>query len=183
MRKSPPKPRPTISVNQPGFLMGSTSHVRELSGGVSNIVLRVDVRGQPPFVIKQCRERCASRWTGTPRSIGSGPNAPHCNYSAHSCPMVQSRRFCSRIVPNYLFAMTCARRRGHVEDAPDRRPHRPEHRRAARHSSGLDPCGRTRHPALRESLADTSLFEELRIDPYYRTAAAAHPELARASTT
>src|SRR5580698_6886670 len=31
--------------------------VRELSGGVSNIVLRVAVRGKPPFVIKQCRER------------------------------------------------------------------------------------------------------------------------------
>ena len=31
--------------------------VRELSGGVSNIVLRVDVAGRPPFVIKQCRER------------------------------------------------------------------------------------------------------------------------------
>ena len=31
--------------------------VRELSGGVSNIVLRVDIRGKPPFVIKQCRER------------------------------------------------------------------------------------------------------------------------------
>ena len=31
--------------------------VRELSGGVSNIVLRVDVPGQPPFVLKQCRER------------------------------------------------------------------------------------------------------------------------------
>ena len=31
--------------------------VRELSGGVSNIVLRVDVPGKPPFVIKQCRER------------------------------------------------------------------------------------------------------------------------------
>ena len=31
--------------------------VRELSGGVSNIVLRVDVAGKPPFVLKQCRER------------------------------------------------------------------------------------------------------------------------------
>src|SRR5262245_42676098 len=31
--------------------------VRELTGGVSNIVLRVDVSGRSPFVIKQCRER------------------------------------------------------------------------------------------------------------------------------
>ena len=33
-------------------------------------------------------------------------------------------------------------------------------------------------PALRETLSDTSLFEELRVDPYYRTAARAHPDLA-----
>ncbi len=31
--------------------------VRELTGGVSNIVLRVEIQGKPPFVIKQCRER------------------------------------------------------------------------------------------------------------------------------
>ena len=36
-----------------------------------------------------------------------------------------------------------------------------------------------RHPALRDTLSDTSLFEELRVDPYYRTAARAHPDLAR----
>src|SRR5262249_22057048 len=36
---------------------GAFIHVRELTGGVSNIVLRVDVSGRAPFVIKQCRER------------------------------------------------------------------------------------------------------------------------------
>ena len=34
------------------------------------------------------------------------------------------------------------------------------------------------HPALRGTLADTSLFEELRVDPYYRTVARRHPDLA-----
>src|SRR5262249_18271044 len=34
------------------------------------------------------------------------------------------------------------------------------------------------HPALRGTLADTSLFDELRVDPYYRTAARVHPDLA-----
>jgi 5-methylthioribose kinase len=33
----------------------------------------------------------------------------------------------------------------------------------------------SRRPELGGTLADTSLFEELRIDPYYRTAARAHP--------
>lgn len=36
---------------------GAELRVRELTGGVSNIVLRVDVPGQPPVVLKQCRER------------------------------------------------------------------------------------------------------------------------------
>ena len=31
--------------------------VRELTGGVSNVVLRVDIAGRKPLVIKQCRER------------------------------------------------------------------------------------------------------------------------------
>ena len=35
-----------------------------------------------------------------------------------------------------------------------------------------------RHPALKTTLADTSLFDELRVDPYYRTTARAHPALA-----
>ncbi len=36
---------------------GQSIRVRELSGGVSNVVLRVDVADRPSFVIKQCRER------------------------------------------------------------------------------------------------------------------------------
>ena len=34
-----------------------------------------------------------------------------------------------------------------------------------------------KHPALSGVLADTSLFDELRVDPYYRTIARAHPDL------
>ena len=36
---------------------GQSIRVRELSGGVSNVVLRVDLEDRPCFVIKQCRER------------------------------------------------------------------------------------------------------------------------------
>ena len=49
--------------------------VRELSGGVSNVVLRVDVRGQAPFVIKQCRERLRVAMDCAPGLIASGPSA------------------------------------------------------------------------------------------------------------
>jgi 5-methylthioribose kinase len=34
------------------------------------------------------------------------------------------------------------------------------------------------HPAMQALLSDTSLFDELRVDPYYRTAANAHPDMA-----
>src|SRR5215475_13782057 len=36
---------------------GAEVSVRELTGGVSNIVLHVDAAGRPPVVLKQCRER------------------------------------------------------------------------------------------------------------------------------
>ena len=80
---------------------------------------------------------------------------------------------------NYLFAMTCAPddsvtwktqlMAGHVDPQI-----------AARLGTILGTIhaeGR-RHPALAATLADTSLFDELRVDPYYRTTARAHPDLA-----
>ncbi len=81
--------------------------------------------------------------------------------------------------PNYLFAMTCA-----ADDAVTWK---------SLLMDGLaDPAIASRlgtilgtihsdspsHPALRGTLADTSLFEELRVDPYYRTVARRHPDLA-----
>src|SRR5689334_18673520 len=40
---------------------GRAVAVRALGGGVSNVVLRVDVEEQPPFVLKQSRERLRTR--------------------------------------------------------------------------------------------------------------------------
>jgi 5-methylthioribose kinase len=153
--------------------------VRELSGGVSNIVLRVDVRGEPPFVIKQCRERLrvVMDWRAPLDRIWTERAALGLLHSILPDGAVPTVLFEDR--PEYLFAMTCA-----PDDAvtwktqlmaglvdPDV---------AARlgtilgtiHASAPD------HPALREELSNTSLFDELRVDPYYRTAARSHPDLA-----
>jgi 5-methylthioribose kinase len=79
----------------------------------------------------------------------------------------------------YLFAMTCA-----PADAVTWKTHLM--------AGQIDPTVATRlgtilgtihvearrHLAMPTTLSDTSLFEELRIDPYYRTAAIAHPDLA-----
>ena len=51
--------------------------VRELSGGVSNIVLRVEIRGKPPFVIKQCRERLRVAMDWRACRIGCGVGRRH----------------------------------------------------------------------------------------------------------
>jgi 5-methylthioribose kinase len=153
--------------------------VRELSGGVSNIVLRVDVRGRPPFVVKQCRERLrvAMDWRAPLERIWTEQATLDLLQSILPEGTVPRVLFEDRA--EYLFAMTCA-----PDDAvtwktqlmadivdPDI---------AARLGTILANIHAEApgHHALRESLADASLFEELRVDPYYRTVARAHPDVA-----
>jgi 5-methylthioribose kinase len=153
--------------------------VRELSGGVSNIVLRVDILGQPPLVIKQCRERLrvAMEWRVPLERIWVERATLDLLGAILPQGAVPAVLFEDR--PEYLFAMTCA-----PDDAvtwktllmdgqtdPDI---------AARLGSmlGAIHAQAPRHPRLREALSDTTLFEELRVDPYYRTAARAHPDVA-----
>ncbi len=81
---------------------------------------------------------------------------------------------------NYLFAMTCA-----PDDAVTWKSHLLAGNVDPGIAVGLGAILGTIHAeapgdiALRGQLSDTSLFDELRIDPYYRTAARAHPDLAR----
>jgi 5-methylthioribose kinase len=158
---------------------GAYARVRELAGGVSNIVLRVDVTGRPPFVIKQCRERLRVAmewharldriWTESATLSVLGEILP-----AGTVPQVL---FEDR--PNYLFAMTCA-----PDDAVTWKSHlmagRVDRAIATRLGTilGTIHAEAPGHPALRGILADTSLFDELRVDPYYRTTARRHPNLA-----
>jgi 5-methylthioribose kinase len=81
--------------------------------------------------------------------------------------------------PNYLFAMTCAPD-GAVTWKSQLMEGRVDSRIAARLGGALATIhsGARTHAALRRTLADTRLFEELRIDPYYRTVARRHPDLA-----
>lgn len=153
--------------------------VRELSGGVSNIVLRVEVAGRPPVVIKQCRERLrvAMEWRARLDRIWAERAALELIGSILPPGSVPSVLFEDR--PNFLFAMTCA-------------PDDSATWKTRLMSGDCDPQiaadlgtllgtihreART-HPILHQELADTSLFDELRVDPYYRTTARAHPRLA-----
>ena len=78
--------------------------------------------------------------------------------------------------PNYLFAMTCA-----PDDSATWKTHlmagQADPQIAARLGTilGTIHADAPGHRLLQETLADTSLFDELRVDPYYRTIARAHP--------
>jgi 5-methylthioribose kinase len=153
--------------------------VRELSGGVSNIVLRVDSPGKPPFVLKQCRERLRvpMEWYARLDRIWTECAALELLRAILPEGIVPEILFEDR--QNYLFAMTCA-----PDDAVTWK--------TQLMAGEIDPTVANRlgtilgtihaeapgHHALRGTLSDTSLFDELRVDPYYRTIARAHPDLA-----
>ncbi len=153
--------------------------VRELQGGVSNIVLRVEAAGGPPFVIKQCRERLrvAMDWRARLDRIWTEYAAIELLQAILPDGTVPQILFDDR--SNYLFAMTCA-----PDDAVTWKSQlmagRVDPEIAARLGTilGTIHADAPRRPSLRGRLGDTSLFEELRIDPYYRTVARAHASLA-----
>jgi len=153
--------------------------VRELSGGVSNVVLRVDLTDRPSFVIKQCRERLrvAMDWRARLDRIWAERAALDVLGALLPPGTVPQVHFEDR--PNYLFAMTCA-----PDDSETWKTHlmngQVDPRIAGRLGTilGTIHTEAPTHPELRGTLADASLFDELRLDPYYRTIARAHPEVA-----
>lgn len=160
---------------------GSVRDVTELTGGVSNIVLRVDFVVGPPLVLKQCRERLrvAQEWRAPLRRIWTECEA--LRVLADVLPAGTVPRILFEDRPNYLFAMECA-------------PEGMVTWKSRLMARQIDPAvaervGRTlaqihtraaSHPALDGILADSSLFEELRTDPYYRRVAVVHPVFAPA---
>lgn len=157
-----------------------TVRVRELAGGISNCVLYVARPDSPgaDFVLKQARPqlRTPDPWFCTVERIWREAAV---------------LRWCGRCAPgdvpqvlfedrdNYLFAMTAAPQpfetwkselmRGEV---------RPERAGRAGRMLAAIHAGTWGHADAARELADRSLFVELRIDPYYRSVAAARPESA-----
>lgn len=153
--------------------------VSELSGGVSNVVLRVDVPGRPPMVIKQCREqlRVAMEWRARLERIWAELATMELLGALLPAGTVPAVLFVDR--PEYLFAMTCA-----PDDSVTWKSLLMSGQADAGIAARLGELLGTIHaraagrPELRGTLADASLFDELRIDPYYRTVARAHPDVA-----
>ncbi len=168
--------------------------VRELTGGVSNMVLRVERpdRQDDAFVLKQGRAqlRTAQPWFASLERVWREAAvlrvchtllAKRGESSEPIAAAVPAILFEDRA--NYLFAMT-----------PAPRPHatwKSELLAAETNSQVAAAAGRLlgslhagswHHAELAQSLGDRSLFDALRIDPYYRTLAG-HREDSRAAVT
>ncbi len=167
--------------------------VRELAGGVSNIVLLLSrSTSEPRFVLKQVREqlRVPDPWFCSIERIWREVDVLQvCHRALDETPAIRLHPGEPTIaVPrvlfsdreNYLFAMSAA---------PDHEVWKAQLLRGETCLATAAACGRllgTIHAAtwqqrdLAKQLGDTSFFDALRLDPYYRHVARAHADLASA---
>lgn len=149
-----------------------------LGWGVSNVVVRVEVEGGPPFVVKQARERLRTKayWASRLGRIWAERDA--LELLGTVLPEGAVPRVLFSVPEDYLFAMTSAPEDSAVwkeqllggSAEPD----------VARRAGAILGRMHTRlrdHPGLSGRLADATVFGELRVDPFYRAIARAHPDL------
>jgi 5-methylthioribose kinase len=153
--------------------------VRELGWGVSNLVLRVEVAGHDPFVLKQAREQLRTKMLWVSRLDRVWAEVAALWRLSVTLPAGAVPRVLWEDRDEFLFAMSCAPDEavvwkgqlleGHLD--PQVARHAGD-LLAAMHADPADP-GDDRGP-----LADTTVFDQLRLDPFYRTVARVHPGLA-----
>lgn len=160
---------------------GRAVEVRTLGGGVSNVVLRVDVAGESPFVLKQARERLRVKMHWVSRLDRIWTERAAMELLGAVLPEGTVPRVLFSDEPNYLFAMSCAPDDAVVwkERLLAGEADLTVAQRAGKILGTVHATTRG-HPALGGVLADTEVFDQLRIDPFYRTVAQAHPDLAPA---
>ena len=157
---------------------GEPACAEELAGGVSNVVLRVTPQASPPLVIKQSREQLRTRleWRSRLDRIWREVAVMRILGSILEPGLVPKILFEDR--QNYLFGM----------EAID------EHHivwKTALLADQIDPQIASRlgdvlatlhartwdNPEIRRQMSDVTVFDELRIDPYYRKIAHVHPRI------
>jgi 5-methylthioribose kinase len=158
---------------------GREINVRALGWGVSNVVLRIDVSGEPSFVLKQAREklRVKAHWVSRLDRIWTEREA--LTLLDTILPEGTVPRVLFSDEENYLFAMTFAPDDSVVwkEQLLAGKVDSEVGRKAGEILGTIHRATRD-HPALKGRLADLSAFDELRIDPFYREIAKVHPEIA-----
>jgi 5-methylthioribose kinase len=160
-------------------LRGGSVSAEGLGWGVSNVVIRAEIEGQPPIVLKQARERLRveAHWVSRIDRIWTERAALELLGTILPSGTVPGVLFSDE--PNFLFAMTCApddstvwKERllaGEADAAVARR---------AGEILGRIHGATVNHPALRGRFANTEVFDQLRIDPFYRKIAKVHPGIA-----
>ena len=164
------------------------AEVHPLTGGVSNQVLyvaRAKTAG-PDFVVKQVRPqlRVPDPWFSTVERIWREVEVLEVCRDLLSQPVDPSLRVELPQVlhtdrEEFVFAMTAAPREHRVwkRELLDGRTSPEIARQCGRllgRLHGASWCS----PAVEARLADRSIFDELRLDPYYRTVAQRHPDVA-----
>jgi aminoglycoside phosphotransferase (APT) family kinase protein len=170
--------------------------VRELSGGVSNIVFLVSPQGETPFVLKQARQqlRVPQPWfCGVDRLLREIDVLHVCDrvlwqtaveaqraagsHSARIAVEVPAILFEDR--ENYLYAMTAA--------PPQHTTWKQQLLAGNADTQVAAACGELLakihsqtwlDEAVAQQFDDRQFFDALRLDPYYRQIAKVHPELA-----
>ena len=153
--------------------------VRALGWGVSNLVLRVEVEGGDPFVLKQSRGQLRTTMPWFSRLDRIWTEAAALRRLAARLPAGAVPEVLWEDRDNYLFAMSCApddsavwKARLLAGAADPAVARRAGSILAAMHAVPAGPGGDW------GPLADTTVFDQLRLDPFYRTVARAHPALA-----
>lgn len=170
---------------------GESITVRELAGGVSNIVLFVSpANGKPAYVLKQVREqlRVPDPWFCSVERIWREMEVLETCHQALASSSSESRdsdefavfvpqiQFSDR--ENYLYAMSAA---------PDHVVWKAQLLRGETNPEIASACGRLlgrihaatwQRPDLAKQFGDTSFFDALRLDPYYRHVARQHADVA-----
>ena len=149
---------------------------RELTGGVSNFVLRVGIPGRAPFILKQSlgQLRTKELWLCDRSRIFQEKAA--LQLLATFAPPGSLPRILFTDEENFLFAMSAA-----DEDAPTWK----EELLAGRVDLRLFLQAAEIQTAFWEAgdggggFGDLELFDQLRLDPYYRFTAGRHPDLRR----
>lgn len=163
------------------------AQARMLAGGVSNTVIRVeplDPRSEyPPMILKQSAEllRTQMEWRSRKERIWIETEAMQFLDSVLPPGVVPRVIFEDR--PQYIFGMTDLGQNCDVWKLLllEGRPNVNLARNAGRllgmvHESGLRNADRIKNSIL----GDLTVFNELRIDPYYKTVSRAHPVIADA---
>lgn len=149
-------------------------HVRELPGGVSNLVFRAALPGQPDLILKQslAKLRVAEDWFSDRRRIFREIDA--LKLLAPLAPPGSLPHVLFEDRPNFLFAMTAAH-----PDAPTWKQQLLAGQidlTLASQAAHIQALYFTPHPA-HHNFAGLELFDQLRLDPYYRFTASRHPDL------